>query len=86
MEGKLTTEDCDLKLYDIFERPPMIGITRGHSYRIKPERPNTAAYAGSFLVRPVREWNSLDASLFRWNNSCAFQVHLADYFQKLTPG
>ncbi|EYC21212.1 hypothetical protein Y032_0020g6 [Ancylostoma ceylanicum] len=82
---KLITEESDLKLYDIFDRPPMVEITRGHPYRIKPERPKTAAYAGSFVARSVHQWNNLDAKLFRWKRSCSFQAHLVDSLQAEIP-
>lgn len=59
---KLATGGSNLELYDIFDRPPLAEITRGHLYRIKLDRPTAAAYSGYFLARSVMKWNKLDVS------------------------
>lgn len=79
---KLTTEESDLELFDIFEKQPLMDVTRGHPFRIIPDVPTSSAYAGSFLVRTVGEWNKFDAKFFRWKRSCSFQEHIIDYFQR----
>ncbi|KAK6058985.1 hypothetical protein COOONC_03425 [Cooperia oncophora] len=44
---KLITDEIDLKLTDIFEMSSTIGLSRGHPYRLRPDRPRTRAYEGS---------------------------------------
>lgn len=76
---KFISREISIKLTDLFELSQAIGTTRGHAYRIRPDKTNTRSFQGSFLGRVVPLWNRLDSSFFQWKKSSLFQIHLAKF-------
>lgn len=48
---KFTTNEICLNIFDLFEPAASVGRLRGHPFRIRPNKPITANYERSFLVR-----------------------------------